>query len=159
MRPGLLRGCDGNSTQCCAPRRSEFCATWTSSIARNLRPSRRWPGWLGRKTRRSRPASPPWRRSSALRLRRRKAPHPEGCCGSGTVLAVKGWLQAIGGLLMTRAGTLLKIGTICVGVVAAASAADAKGCLKGAIIGGLAGHYAVHHGLLGAAAGCYIGRH
>ena len=38
-------------------------------------------------------------------------------------------------------------------------AAQAKGCVKGAVIGGVAGHYAVHHGWLGAAAGCLIGRH
>ena len=37
--------------------------------------------------------------------------------------------------------------------------ADAKGCIKGAIVGGVAGHYAHHHGLIGAAAGCLIGRH
>jgi len=37
--------------------------------------------------------------------------------------------------------------------------AEAKGCLKGALVGGVAGHYTVHHGLLGAAAGCVIGRH
>jgi hypothetical protein len=37
--------------------------------------------------------------------------------------------------------------------------AQAKGCLKGALIGGVAGHYAGHHGVLGAAAGCVIGRH
>jgi hypothetical protein len=37
--------------------------------------------------------------------------------------------------------------------------ADAKGCIKGAVVGGVAGHYAGHHGLLGAAAGCAIGRH
>jgi hypothetical protein len=37
--------------------------------------------------------------------------------------------------------------------------AEAKGCIKGAIVGGVAGHYAGHHGLLGAAAGCLIGRH
>jgi hypothetical protein len=37
--------------------------------------------------------------------------------------------------------------------------ADAKGCLKGALVGGVAGHYAGHHGVLGAAAGCVIGRH
>jgi hypothetical protein len=41
----------------------------------------------------------------------------------------------------------------------AASAAEAKGCIKGAIVGGVAGHYAGHHGVLGAAAGCAIGRH
>jgi hypothetical protein len=45
--------------------------------------------------------------------------------------------------------------------VSAASyqSAEAKGCLKGAVVGGAAGHYAGHHGLLGAAAGCVIGRH
>lgn len=43
--------------------------------------------------------------------------------------------------------------------LAAVSAADAKGCLKGAAVGGVAGHYSGHHGLLGAAAGCAIGRH
>jgi hypothetical protein len=40
----------------------------------------------------------------------------------------------------------------------ACSPADAKGCLKGAVVGGAAGHLA-HHGILGAAAGCLIGRH
>jgi hypothetical protein len=38
-----------------------------------------------------------------------------------------------------------------------ASAAD--GCVKGAVIGGIVGHVAGHHGLLGAGAGCLIGRH
>jgi hypothetical protein len=37
--------------------------------------------------------------------------------------------------------------------------ASAKGCLKGAVVGGVAGHFAGHHGLLGAGAGCVIGRH
>jgi len=37
--------------------------------------------------------------------------------------------------------------------------ANAKGCLKGALVGGTAGHYAGHHWMLGAAAGCVIGRH
>ena len=40
-----------------------------------------------------------------------------------------------------------------------ASAAHAKGCLKGAVVGGVAGHYVGHHGVVGAAAGCVIGRH
>jgi hypothetical protein len=43
--------------------------------------------------------------------------------------------------------------------VAVTTPAFAKGCIKGAVIGGVAGHYAGHHGLLGAAAGCLIGRH
>ena len=37
--------------------------------------------------------------------------------------------------------------------------APAAGCLKDAVVGGVAGHYAGHHGLLGAGAGCIIGRH
>jgi uncharacterized protein YcfJ len=41
----------------------------------------------------------------------------------------------------------------------AGAPAEAKGCLKGAVVGGVAGHYAGHHGVLGAAAGCLIGRH
>jgi hypothetical protein len=44
-------------------------------------------------------------------------------------------------------------------MLAAPSAADAKGCIKGAVVGGVAGHYAGHHGVLGAAAGCLYGRH
>lgn len=39
------------------------------------------------------------------------------------------------------------------------SAADAAGCIKGAVVGGVAGHYAGHHGMLGAGAGCLVGRH
>jgi hypothetical protein len=41
----------------------------------------------------------------------------------------------------------------------AAPTVHAKGCIKGAIVGGVAGHYGGHHGVLGAAAGCVIGRH
>ena len=37
--------------------------------------------------------------------------------------------------------------------------AHAAGCIKGAAVGGVAGHIAGHHGLLGAAAGCAVGRH
>ena len=37
--------------------------------------------------------------------------------------------------------------------------ANAKGCIKGAVVGGIAGHYAGHHALVGAAAGCLVGRH
>lgn len=44
-------------------------------------------------------------------------------------------------------------------VVGAGVPAHAKGCLKGAVVGGVAGHYAGHHGILGAAAGCLVGRH
>jgi outer membrane lipoprotein SlyB len=43
--------------------------------------------------------------------------------------------------------------------MASLSSAQAKGCLKGAAVGGVAGHFAGHHGLVGAAAGCVIGRH
>jgi hypothetical protein len=44
-------------------------------------------------------------------------------------------------------------------LIGGSPAADAKGCVKGAVIGGTAGHFAGHHGLLGAAAGCVMGRH
>lgn len=44
-------------------------------------------------------------------------------------------------------------------LVALATPASAEGCLKGAVVGGVAGHYAGHHGVIGAAAGCLIGRH
>ena len=53
--------------------------------------------------------------------------------------------------LLTVTAALLMLG--------ATSAANAKGCIKGAIVGGVAGHYAGHHGVIGAAAGCLIGRH
>ena len=44
-------------------------------------------------------------------------------------------------------------------ILATATSAEAKGCIKGALVGGTAGHFAGHHGVLGAAAGCVIGRH
>ena len=37
--------------------------------------------------------------------------------------------------------------------------AEAAGCMTGAVVGGVAGHFVGHHGLLGAGAGCLIGRH
>jgi hypothetical protein len=40
-----------------------------------------------------------------------------------------------------------------------AGEASAKGCLKGAAVGGVGGHFAGHHSLLGAGAGCLVGRH
>ena len=43
--------------------------------------------------------------------------------------------------------------------LATVTSAEAKGCLKGAAVGGVAGHFAGHHGVLGAAAGCVVGRH
>ena len=48
---------------------------------------------------------------------------------------------------------------IALALVGVALPADAKGCIKGALVGGTAGHFAGHHGVLGAAAGCVIGRH
>jgi hypothetical protein len=45
------------------------------------------------------------------------------------------------------------------GLAFSSTPAPAKGCLKGAVVGGAAGHFAGHHGLLGAGAGCIIGRH
>jgi hypothetical protein len=43
--------------------------------------------------------------------------------------------------------------------LATITSAEAKGCLRGAVVGGVAGHVAGHHAVLGAAAGCVIGRH
>src|SRR5215213_5559508 len=43
--------------------------------------------------------------------------------------------------------------------LATVTTAEAKGCLKGAVVGGAAGQYAGHHGVLGAMAGCAVGRH
>ncbi len=54
---------------------------------------------------------------------------------------------------------IIKCSTIIILALTVVTPANAKGCLKGALIGGVAGHYTVHHGLLGAAAGCIIGRH
>jgi len=51
------------------------------------------------------------------------------------------------------------VATIALAVSSMTVPADAKGCIKGALIGGTAGYFAGHHGLLGAAAGCIIGRH
>ena len=44
-------------------------------------------------------------------------------------------------------------------LMAVSAPASAKGCLKGAAVGGVGGHFVGHHGLVGAAAGCAIGRH
>jgi hypothetical protein len=53
----------------------------------------------------------------------------------------------------------LAIVSVFAALIAVSSPAQAKGCVKGAAVGGVAGHVAGHHGLLGAAAGCAIGRH
>ena len=53
-----------------------------------------------------------------------------------------------------------KVGVVVVLAMAFASgAASAKGCVAGAAVGGVGGHLAGHHGLIGAAAGCAVGRH
>jgi hypothetical protein len=52
----------------------------------------------------------------------------------------------------------MAVGTLLSGILLAAPA-NAAGCLKGAVVGGTAGHFAGHHGLLGAGAGCLVGRH
>jgi hypothetical protein len=57
---------------------------------------------------------------------------------------------------MKKIGTSMAFAML---IILAPSASQAKGCIKGALVGGVAGHYAGHHGLLGAAAGCIIGRH
>jgi hypothetical protein len=60
--------------------------------------------------------------------------------------------------LETEMRTVIGCATIFL-TLATVTSADAKGCLKGALVGGTAGHFAGHHGVLGAAAGCIIGRH
>jgi hypothetical protein len=60
---------------------------------------------------------------------------------------------------MTIVFSSVMLATMMLATMGASSPADAKGCLKGAVAGGAVGHYAGHHGLLGAAAGCLIGRH
>ena len=52
--------------------------------------------------------------------------------------------------------------TLCIAAAAMAmlpGVSSAKGCLKGAAVGGVGGHVAGGHGVLGAAAGCVVGRH
>ncbi len=51
--------------------------------------------------------------------------------------------------------TLALVGSLAV----FSQAAQAKGCLKGAAVGGVGGHLAGGHGVLGAGAGCIVGRH
>jgi hypothetical protein len=57
---------------------------------------------------------------------------------------------------MIKTATLVVLASL---MLLAPSVSNAKGCIKGALVGGVAGHYAGHHGLLGAAAGCLVGRH
>jgi outer membrane lipoprotein SlyB len=54
---------------------------------------------------------------------------------------------------------IVVISSVLLSAMLATVPANAKGCLTGAVAGGAVGHYAGHHGLLGAAAGCLIGRH
>jgi hypothetical protein len=63
---------------------------------------------------------------------------------------------------MKKVGTAIALAMIVMTplvMLAAPSPAQAKGCIKGALVGGVAGHYAGRHGVLGAAAGCIVGRH
>ena len=55
--------------------------------------------------------------------------------------------------------TCLYLAAFSLALAGMAEPAAAKGCLRGAFMGGVAGHYVAHHGVLGAAAGCLIGRH
>jgi len=54
---------------------------------------------------------------------------------------------------------LLKCAVLAAAIAGLCVPAEAKGCIKGAFVGGIAGHFAGHHGVLGAAAGCLVGRH
>jgi hypothetical protein len=53
----------------------------------------------------------------------------------------------------------LTLSALLTSALLASGPAQAHGCLKGALVGGIAGHYMGRHGFLGAAAGCFIGRH
>jgi hypothetical protein len=55
--------------------------------------------------------------------------------------------------------TCLYLAAFSLALAGMAEPAAAKGCIRGAFMGGVAGHYVAHHGVLGAAAGCLIGRH
>jgi outer membrane lipoprotein SlyB len=55
--------------------------------------------------------------------------------------------------------TPLLVAALVGSLAAVAPAANAAGCVKGAAVGGIAGHVVGHHGLLGATAGCLVGRH
>jgi hypothetical protein len=59
---------------------------------------------------------------------------------------------------MRGKSVLLAAAGLALSSLASAPGAEAAGCLKGAVVGGVAGHM-VHHGVLGAAAGCAIGHH
>jgi hypothetical protein len=71
--------------------------------------------------------------------------------------------MAVGGAAKERNVLPMRTTLGCAALVLALSTAtipaQAKGCIKGALIGGTAGHFAGHHGIVGAAAGCVIGRH
>lgn len=54
---------------------------------------------------------------------------------------------------------LISGATVAAALLGTAGLAEAKGCIKGALVGGVAGHYAGRHSVLGAAAGCLVGRH
>jgi len=60
---------------------------------------------------------------------------------------------------ISTAMALAIVAAFAIFMLMAPSVSHAKGCIKGALVGGVAGHYAAHHGVLGAAAGCIIGRH
>jgi hypothetical protein len=53
---------------------------------------------------------------------------------------------------------LVLAGLVLMGAAALPHQAAAVGCLSGAVVGGVGGHV-VHHGVLGAIAGCAVGHH
>jgi hypothetical protein len=58
-----------------------------------------------------------------------------------------------------KATSFLIPATLALTLAAGLAPAQAAGCLKGAAVGGVAGHFVGHHTLLGAGAGCLVGRH
>src|SRR5262249_36339444 len=95
-------------------------------------------------------------RSEALRPRRKNRPPPRAAplasvCPPGRSVPMKA-------ITIATAAALTAAAILC-GATLSAAPARAAGCVKGAVVGGVAGHYLAHHGWLGAAAGCAIGRH
>ena len=60
---------------------------------------------------------------------------------------------------MNRPAKTLACAILAIAGAALSVPASAKGCLAGAAVGGVAGHVAGGHGLIGAGAGCLVGRH
>jgi hypothetical protein len=83
----------------------------------------------------------------------------EDARGHGTRRRAGGYRREISRTWRTRVMKTLIALSVAALALGSITSAEAKGCIKGAVVGGVAGHYAGHHGMLGAAAGCLVGRH